>query len=64
MTRGAHIAFVAGSREQVDAFYTAAVAAGGRPKLPPGIRAEYSPRYYAAFVYDPDGNNVEAVHHD
>ncbi len=63
MTRGAHIAFAAETRERVDACYAAAVAAGGEPKLPPGIRAEYSPRYYAAFVYDPDGNSVEAVHH-
>ncbi|KWW99885.1 hypothetical protein LI90_1525 [Carbonactinospora thermoautotrophica] len=61
MTRGAHIAFVAGSRWTPS---TPRPSRPGEPKLPPGIRAEYSPRYYAAFVYDPDGNNVEAVHHD
>src|ERR671923_1216405 len=60
-----HIAFVADSREQVDAFHRAAIEAGYRDNGPPGIREQYSSeaggRYYAAFVFDPDGNNVEAV---
>lgn len=60
---GMHIAFVAESRAQVDAFYQAAIAAGGHDNGPPGIRAHYHPHYYAAFVLDPDGINVEAVCH-
>jgi catechol 2,3-dioxygenase-like lactoylglutathione lyase family enzyme len=60
---GAHIAFAADSREQVDAFHRAALAAGGRDNGAPGPRAEYSPGYYGAFVLDPDGYNVEAVFH-
>ncbi len=58
-----HIAFRAASREQVDAFHAAAVAAGGRDHGPPGPRPHYGPHYYAAFVFDPDGFNVEAVCH-
>jgi catechol 2,3-dioxygenase-like lactoylglutathione lyase family enzyme len=58
-----HLAFLAQSREAVDAFYAAALAAGGRDNGPPGIRAHYHPGYYGAFVLDPDGRNVEAVHH-
>jgi catechol 2,3-dioxygenase-like lactoylglutathione lyase family enzyme len=58
-----HVAFAADSPEQVDAFHAAALAAGGRDNGAPGIRPEYSPGYYGAFVIDPDGNNVEAVHH-
>jgi catechol 2,3-dioxygenase-like lactoylglutathione lyase family enzyme len=58
-----HIAFVASSSKQVEAFYKAALAAGGRDNGKPGYR-EYWPGYYAAFVYDPDGNNVEAVWYD
>jgi catechol 2,3-dioxygenase-like lactoylglutathione lyase family enzyme len=60
---GLHVAFAADRREQVDAFYTAALEAGGRDNGPPGLRAEYSANYYGAFVLDPDGHNVEAVHH-
>lgn len=60
---GVHIAFAADSREQVDAFHAAALAAGGHDNGPPGVRPQYSERYYAAFVLDPDGNNVEAVFH-
>jgi catechol 2,3-dioxygenase-like lactoylglutathione lyase family enzyme len=60
---GVHIAFAADRREQVDAFYEAALAAGGRDNGPPGLRPEYSPDYYGAFVLDPDANNIEAVHH-
>jgi catechol 2,3-dioxygenase-like lactoylglutathione lyase family enzyme len=60
-----HIAFVAESREQVDAFHRAGVEAGFRDNGPPGVREQYSSeeggRYYASFLLDPDGNNVEAV---
>jgi catechol 2,3-dioxygenase-like lactoylglutathione lyase family enzyme len=58
-----HIAFRADSRAVVDAFYAAAMAAGGTDNGPPGIRAHYHPSYYAAFVRDPDGHNIEAVCH-
>ncbi|MFC5343373.1 VOC family protein (plasmid) [Brevundimonas staleyi] len=58
---GIHIAFEAESRAAVDAFYAAAIAHGGRDNGPPGIRPHYHPAYYAAFVIDPDGVNVEAV---
>jgi catechol 2,3-dioxygenase-like lactoylglutathione lyase family enzyme len=57
-----HIAFQAQDRAMVDAFYEAAMAHGGRDNGPPGERA-YHPGYYAAFVLDPDGNNIEAVFH-
>jgi catechol 2,3-dioxygenase-like lactoylglutathione lyase family enzyme len=59
----AHLAFRAKDRKQVDAFYRAAVAAGGAENGKPGMRQDYSPTYYAAFVLDPDGNNIEAVCH-
>ena len=59
--RGAHVAFRAASRAAVDAFYERGVQAGGRDNGKPGLRADYSPTYYAAFLMDPDGNNVEAV---
>jgi catechol 2,3-dioxygenase-like lactoylglutathione lyase family enzyme len=58
-----HVAFVARSRAEVDAFHAAALAAGGRDHGKPGVRPEYHPNYYGAFVLDPDGHNVEAVHH-
>jgi len=58
-----HVAFAAATRDRVDAFYAAALAAGGRDNGPPGIRAHYHPNYYGAFVVDPDGNNIEAVSH-
>lgn len=58
---GVHVAFTAESHEQVRAFYEAAMAAGGRDNGPPGPRPHYGPNYYAAFVYDPDGANIEAV---
>jgi catechol 2,3-dioxygenase-like lactoylglutathione lyase family enzyme len=58
-----HVAFRVASRAFVDAFYAAAIAAGGRDNGPPGIRAHYHPDYYAAFVLDPDGHNIEAVCH-
>jgi catechol 2,3-dioxygenase-like lactoylglutathione lyase family enzyme len=56
-----HIAFAATTHRQVTAFYGAALAAGGRDNGRPGLRANYAPNYYAAFVLDPDGHNVEAV---
>ena len=58
-----HIAFSADTRAQVNAFYEAAMAAGGKDNGPPGIRAHYHENYYGAFVLDPDGNNIEAVCH-
>jgi catechol 2,3-dioxygenase-like lactoylglutathione lyase family enzyme len=59
-----HVAFAADTREQVDAFHRAALAAGGRDNGAPGPRPEYSENYYGAFVLDPDGHNVEAVCHE
>lgn len=58
-----HIAFSAKDHAQVDAFYTAALAAGGRDNGGPGLRPQYHATYYAAFVLDPDGYNIEAVCH-
>jgi catechol 2,3-dioxygenase-like lactoylglutathione lyase family enzyme len=63
-SNGVHIAFVAESREAVQQFYAAALAAGGVSRNPPGTFLQYSPRYYAAFVTDPDGHNIEAVFHE
>jgi catechol 2,3-dioxygenase-like lactoylglutathione lyase family enzyme len=60
---GRHYAFKARSRAEVDAFYHAALAAGGRDNGAPGPRPHYHEHYYGAFVFDPDGNNVEAVCH-
>jgi predicted lactoylglutathione lyase len=57
-----HLAFAANSRAEVDAFYNAAIAAGGKDNGPPGIRAHYHPNYYGAFVLDMDGHNIEAVY--
>jgi catechol 2,3-dioxygenase-like lactoylglutathione lyase family enzyme len=57
----AHVAFQAEDRATVDAFHAAAMAAGGMDEGPPGVRENYGPTYYAAFVGDPDGNNVESV---
>lgn len=59
---GLHIAFTAQSRDQVHAFHDAAMAAGGRDNGKPGPRPHYGPNYYAAFVLDPDGANIEAVY--
>jgi catechol 2,3-dioxygenase-like lactoylglutathione lyase family enzyme len=56
-----HVAFGAATRADVDAFYAAAIAAGGKDNGAPGVRAHYHPDYYGAFVLDPDGHNVEAV---
>ena len=58
-----HIAFTAPSRAVVDAFYRAALAAGGTDNGLPGIRPHYHPNYYGAFVFDPDGHNIETVCH-
>lgn len=58
-----HIAFAARTRAQVDAFYEAAMKAGARDNGPPGLRPKYHASYYAAFVIDPDGHNIEAVCH-
>ncbi len=62
-TTAAHVAFIAESREAVDEFFSAAIASGGREKQAPALHPEYHAGYYGAFVWDPDGNNVEAVHH-
>ena len=62
--KGAHLAFVAPSREAVAAFHAAALAHGGVDDGPPGIRYGDDPGYYAAFVHDPDGHRVEAVLHE
>ena len=58
-----HIAFVAETRQEVDAFYQAALAAGGKGNGAPGLRLNYHANYYAAFVIGPDGHNIEAVCH-
>jgi predicted lactoylglutathione lyase len=57
------VAFAAGTRAEVDAFYAAAMAAGASDNGAPGLRAHYHPTYYGAFVLDPDGHNIEAVCH-
>jgi catechol 2,3-dioxygenase-like lactoylglutathione lyase family enzyme len=59
-----HLAFVAESREQVQAFYYAALEAGGTDNGAPGLRPNYTGRYYAAFVIGPDGHNIEVVCHE
>ena len=62
--RGAtHVAFSAPDRAAVDAFYEAAIAAGGKDNGAPGLRPQYHETYYAAYVHDADGNNIEAVTH-
>jgi catechol 2,3-dioxygenase-like lactoylglutathione lyase family enzyme len=58
-----HVAFTAKSREEVDAFHSAALAAGGSDNGQPGLRPHYHQNYYAAFVLDPDGHSIEAVFH-
>jgi len=60
---GAHVAFVATNRARVRAFHEAALAAGGKDNGAPGLRPQYHPNYYSAFVTDPDGHHVEAVCH-
>ena len=58
---GAHVAFATPDRAVVDAFHAAALAAGGMDNGRPGLRPHYHPAYYAAFILDPDGHNIEAV---
>lgn len=58
---GFHLAFAASARSAVDAFHTAGLGAGGRDNGAPGLREEYGPCYYAAFLIDPDGHRIEAV---
>jgi catechol 2,3-dioxygenase-like lactoylglutathione lyase family enzyme len=58
-----HVAFLADDRPTVNAFYRAAIAAGGKDNGAPGLRPHYHPNYYGAFVLDPDGHNIEAVCH-
>jgi catechol 2,3-dioxygenase-like lactoylglutathione lyase family enzyme len=58
---GAHVAFLAADHAAVDRFHKAGLKAGGRDHGEPGLRKDYGPKYYAAFLLDPDGNNVEAV---
>jgi predicted lactoylglutathione lyase len=58
-----HLAFTASNRQQVEAFYRAALQAGGKDNGPPGLRPHYHPNYYGAFVIGPDGHNIEAVCH-
>jgi len=60
---GTHVASTAADRATVDAFYQAAMTAGGKDNGAPGLRPKYHPNYYGAFVLDPDGINVEAVSH-
>jgi catechol 2,3-dioxygenase-like lactoylglutathione lyase family enzyme len=60
----AHVAFTASSKKMVEEFHAAALAAGGKDNGAPGYRKDYSPGYYAAFAYDPDGCNIEVVFHD
>jgi len=60
---GTHIAFMAPSRGAVDAFHAAALAHGGSDEGAPGLRPEYHPTYYGAYVRDPDGNKIQAVCH-
>ena len=60
MESGLHFCFVAKDRKSVDAFYAAALESGGRDNGKPGLRSDYSPTYYAAFVIDPDGYRIEA----
>ncbi|HET6603427.1 MAG TPA: VOC family protein [Xanthomonadaceae bacterium] len=59
-----HLAFTAGNRKQVEAFYRAAMEAGGKDNGAPGLRPHYHANYYAAFVIAPDGHNIEAVCHE
>lgn len=63
LTAGIHLAIVSATRASVDAFYEAAMTIGATDNGEPGLRPNYSPNYYAAYVLDPDGNNIEAVCH-
>lgn len=59
-----HLAFSAKNKDEVDAFHRTALLAGGKDNGAPGYRPQYHPGYYAAFVFDPDGYNIEAVYHE
>ncbi len=61
--QGFHVAFTVETRAEVDAFHAAALAAGGVDNGAPGLRPHYHEHYYGAFIYDPDGHNIEAVCH-
>jgi catechol 2,3-dioxygenase-like lactoylglutathione lyase family enzyme len=63
-SRNVHLAFQSRTRAAVDQFHAAALKAGGRDNGKPGLRTDYHPDYYGAFVFDPDGNNVEVVCHE
>jgi len=63
LNKAVHVAFVAKDRAAVDAFHRAALKSGGKDNGAPGLRPHYHPNYYAAFVLDPDGHNIEAVCH-
>ena len=63
VTPAIHIAFASHDRASVDRFYEAAIAAGGEDNGGPGLRPDYHPNYYGAFVFDPDGHNIEVVCH-
>jgi catechol 2,3-dioxygenase-like lactoylglutathione lyase family enzyme len=60
--KAVHVGFVARNRAEVDAFYKAAISAGGKRKESPQVRLEYYPGYYATWVFDPDGHDIEVVH--
>jgi predicted lactoylglutathione lyase len=64
VTQATHVVLAAESKEIVDAFYKAGLEAGGTDNGAPGYRKEYSPGYYAAFIHDFDGHNIEVVFHD
>jgi catechol 2,3-dioxygenase-like lactoylglutathione lyase family enzyme len=63
LNKSVHVSIVVTKRAMVDAFHRAAIAAAGRDNGAPGLRPNYHPNYYAAFVLDPDGHNIEAVCH-
>ena len=63
-TSAVHVAFRCGQRKPVEEFHAAGLRAGGKDNGKPGVRKDYHPNYYAAFVLDPDGNNIEAVCHE
>lgn len=64
VSQTSHVAFSAPNRSTVEAFYDAAIEAGARDNGKPGYRKNYTPGYYAAFILDPDGHNIEVVFHD
>lgn len=64
VTQTTHVAYTAKNKDEVNGFYDAAIAAGGKDNGKPGYRQDYAPGYYAAFVHDPDGNNIEVVFMD